>query len=90
MTVGQLIQRLKRFDVNMPVVVRTKEHGMLEDFKDLSVSDIVELRTKEVFDESYQGVQIYDASEGPREKPIKVLSLTGGTLLQRGSYESKN
>lgn len=89
MTVGQLIQRLRKLNQDMPVVVRTKDNNFLEDFTDLKAADIVELSTKEVFKQPYWGVQLYDASEGPKERPTKVLSLTGGTVFQRGSDEKE-
>jgi hypothetical protein len=87
MTVGQLIQRLKKFDPDMPVVVKPKGKSLQDDFTELKLSDIVELKVKEVFKNPYWGTQLYDASEGFREKPIKVLSLAGGTWFQRGSDE---
>ena len=86
MTVAQLIQRLKRFDPDMPVVIKGRGRSLPEDFLELKVTDIVELTTKEVFNQPYWGEQIYDASEG-LERKSKVLSLSGGTWFQRGNND---
>jgi len=90
MTVGQLIQRLGRLNPDMPVVVKAKGASLAEDFIELRVSDMVELNTKEVFNNPHWQTQLYDASEGFRERPIKVLSLSGGTWFQRGNNENKD
>lgn len=89
MTVGQLIQRLKKFDPDMQVVVRPSGKSLPDDFAELKLSDIVELKTKAVFKMPYWGEQIYDASEEIMERPVKVLSLSGGTYFQRGPYDRK-
>lgn len=84
MTVGQLIQRLKRFDPDMNVVVKPKQgHNMVDDFVDIKVTDIVELKTKALYKTPFWGEQIYDASEAVHDRNDKVLSLSGGTVFQR-------
>jgi hypothetical protein len=88
MTVGQLIQRLKKLNPDMPVVIKPRRlKGLHDDFVELLVSDIVELKTKELFTKPYWGEQVYDASETTHERNTKVLSLSGGTWFQRGSDE---
>lgn len=89
MTVAQLIKKLQSLDADMPVVIRTPSKGFLDDFGDLNTSDLVVINTVRLFNEPYWGKQIYDASEGPRDNPVKVLSLTGGTVFQRGSDEKE-
>jgi hypothetical protein len=89
MTIGQLIKRLQRFNPDIPVVLRNKGNPP-DDFVELRVSDIVELKTKEVFKNPFWGTQLYDASEGARERSTKVLSLSGGTNFQRGSDEPQD
>ena len=84
MTVKQLIQRLSRLDPDMPVVVKANGHKLQDDFVDLKISDLVTLVTKELYTIPYWGGQVYDASEGNRERKTKVLSLSGGTWFQRG------
>lgn len=90
MTVAQLIQKLKKFDPDMPVVIKSGKVDLSEDFIDLTLSNLVELKTREVFKVPHWQTQLYDASEGLRERPTKVLSLSGGTLLQRGKNENED
>lgn len=89
MTVGRLIERLKRLDPDMPVVVRTGSKAFLDDFKDLNMSDIVELNAKLVFSEPHWQERLYDASESISDKKVKILSFSGGTPFQRGKDEKE-
>lgn len=90
MTVGQLIQKLKRLDPDMPVVIKPAgTRNFRDDFTELKPSDIIELKAKELYKMPYWGDQVYDASETCYEKTVQVLSLSGGTFFQRGSNEAK-
>lgn len=89
MTVGQLIEKLKKLNPDMPVVVRAKSNGYVDDFKDLKLSDVVELNAKLVFSEPYWGEKLYDASEDIAGKKVKILSLSGGTFFQRSENEKE-
>lgn len=89
MTVGQLIQRLKKFDQDMPVVVKAKGPRLHDDFVDLKIADILELKTKELFTQPFWGEQVYDASEGVMDRSKKVLSISGGTWFQRGDKNNE-
>lgn len=84
MTVAQLIKKLQNFDPDMPVVVRTPSKNFQDDFGDLNASDIAVVSTAKVFNDPYWGQQIYDAAfNGPNEKNIKVLSLSGPSTFEK-------
>ena len=88
MTIAQLIQKLKRFDPDMPVVIKpSMGHNLPDDFYELKFSDLVELKTKPVYKDPFWENQVYDASETIKDRSAKVLSLSGGTHFQRGDEE---